>query len=249
MTVVASGAGNLPAALTTFIGRRRDIAEIRRLLGSARLLTLTGPGGIGKTRLALEAAAAAGDAFPDGVWLVDLAPVLDPKAVVGAAAAALGVRDVGSRPVVEKLAAHLSRRHALIVLDNCEHVVDASAELAQMLLSAAPQLRILATSRRTLRIVGEYVFDVPALSLNEAVDLLAARAAAVQPEFRLRDANRDGVARLCAALDGLPLAIELAASRLRTLTIGQLTDRLEDRFALLTSGNGTARPRHRTCAH
>ncbi len=246
VTVAASGAGNLPAALTTFIGRRRDIAEIRRLLGAARLLTLTGPGGIGKTRLALEAAAAAGDAFPDGVWLVDLAPVLDPKAVVGAAAAALGVRDVGSRPVVEKLAAHLSRRHALIVLDNCEHVVDASAELAQMLLSAAPQLRILATSRRTLRIVGEYVFDVPALSLNEAVDLLVARAAAVQPEFRLRDANGDEAARLCAALDGLPLAIELAASRLRTLTIGQLTDRLEDRFALLTSGNRTARPRHRT---
>ncbi|WP_322734544.1 ATP-binding protein [Streptomyces ferrugineus] len=246
VTVVASGAGNLPAALTTFIGRRRDISEIRRLLGAARLLTLTGPGGIGKTRLALEAAAVAGDTFPDGVWLVDLAPVLDPKAVVGAAAAALGVRDVGSRPVVEKLAAHLSRRHALIVLDNCEHVVDASAELAQMLLSAAPQLRILATSRRTLRIVGEYVFDVPALSLNEAMDLLAARAAAVQPEFRLRDTNRDGAARLCAALDGLPLAIELAASRLRTLTIGQLTDRLEDRFALLTSGNRTARPRHRT---
>ncbi|MGC9538271.1 ATP-binding protein [Streptomyces sp. UG1] len=246
MTVEASGAGNLPAALTTFIGRQCDIAEIRHLLGAARLLTLTGPGGIGKTRLALEAAAAAGDAFPDGVWLVDLAPVLDPKAVVGAAAAALGVRDVGSRPVVEKLAAHLSRRHALIVLDNCEHVVDASAELAQMLLSAAPRLRILATSRRTLRIVGEYVFDVPALPLNEAVDLLVARAAAVRPEFRLRDANRDGAARLCAALDGLPLAIELAASRLRTLTIGQLTDRLEDRFALLTSGNRTARPRHRT---
>ncbi|PIM71314.1 hypothetical protein CTU88_14495 [Streptomyces sp. JV178] len=118
VTVAASGTGNLPAPLTTFIGRRRDIAEIRRLLRPARLLTLTGPDGIGKTRLALEAATAVGHAFPDGVWLVDLAPVLDPKAVVGATAAALGVRDVGSSPVVEKLAAHLSRRHALIVLDN-----------------------------------------------------------------------------------------------------------------------------------
>ncbi|WNZ10840.1 LuxR C-terminal-related transcriptional regulator [Streptomyces sp. 11x1] len=246
VTVAASGTGNLPAPLTTFIGRRRDIAEIRRLLRAARLLTLTGPGGIGKTRLALEAATAADNAFPDGVWLVDLAPVLDPKAVVGATAAALGVGDVGSGSVVEKLAAHLSRRHALIVLDNCEHVVDASAELAQVLLSAAPQLRILATSRRMLRIVGEYVFDVPALSLNEAVDLLAARAAAVRPGFRLSDTNRNEAARLCAALDGLPLAIELAASRLRTLTIGQLTDRLEDRFALLSGGNRAARPRHRT---
>lgn len=246
MTVAASEAGNLPAALTTFIGRRREAAEIRRLLGAARLLTLTGAGGIGKTRLALEAAAASRNVFPDGVWLVDLAPVLDPKAVAGATAAALGVRDVGSRPVLERLAAHLSRRQALIVLDNCEHVVDAGAELAQMLLSAAPRLRILTTSRRTLRIAGEYVFEVPALELNEAVDLLVARSAAVQPEFQLDDAGRNQAARLCAALDRLPLAIELAASRLRTLTIGQLTDRLEDRFTLLTRGNGTARPRHRT---
>lgn len=242
----ALGAGNLPAALTTFIGRRRQVTEIRRLLRTARLLTLTGPGGVGKSRLALEAAAAADNGFADGVWLVDLAPVQDPKAVAGATAAALGVRDVGSRPVLEKLAAHLSRRRALIVLDNCEHVVDSGAELVQALLSAAPQLRILTTSRRTLRVAGEHVLDVPALSLDEAVDLLVARAVAVQPDFRLNDGNRDEAARLCTSLDGLPLAIELAASRLRTLTIGQLTDRLEDRFALLTSGDRTARPGHRT---
>ncbi|MPY46091.1 AAA family ATPase, partial [Streptomyces phyllanthi] len=247
MTGALSGAGNLPAALTTFVGRRRDIAEIRRRLGAARLLTLTGVGGVGKTRLALEAAAAARKGFADGVWLVDLAPVRDPSAVAGATATALGVPDLGARPVLDQLTGHLARRRALIVLDNCEHLVDACAELAETLLSGAPELRVLATSRRTLGIAGEHVFTVPPLSVpDEAVELLLDRASAIRPEFRVTGTNRDAVTRLCARLDGLPLAIELAASRLRTLTVEQLADRVEDRFALLTGGSRTARPRQRT---
>ncbi|MPY63579.1 LuxR family transcriptional regulator, partial [Streptomyces spongiae] len=247
MTGTASGAGNLPAALTTFVGRRRDLAEIRRRLGAARLLTLTGVGGVGKTRLALEAAVAARRGFADGVWLVDLAPVRDPSAVASATATALGVPDLGARPVLDQLTGHLARRRALIVLDNCEHLVDACAELAEALLSGAPGLRILATSRRTLGIGGEHVCTVPPLSVpDEAVELLLDRASAIRPEFRVTEANRDTVTRLCARLDGLPLAIELAASRLRTLTVEQVTDRLEDRFALLTGGSRTARPRQRT---
>ncbi|MEU3617934.1 LuxR C-terminal-related transcriptional regulator [Streptomyces sp. NPDC006872] len=240
-------AGNLPAAFTSFVGRRRDIAEIRRLLGPARLLTLTGMGGVGKTRLALEAATASRRAFADGVWLVDLAAVHEPSAVADAAAAALGMPDLGARPALDRLAGYLAGRRALIVLDNCEHLVDACAELAQTLLSSAPELHILATSRQTLGIAGEHVLTVPPLSVpDEAVELLRDRATAVRPEFRITDRNRAGASRLCADLDGLPLAIELAASRLRTLTVEQTVDRLEDRFALLTGGSRTARPRQRT---
>lgn len=246
MISVISDEGNLPRAITSFVGRRHLVAEIRRLLGPARLLTLTGTGGVGKTRLALEAAAASRRAFADGVWLVDLTPVQEPKAVADATAAALGVPDLGARPVLEQLAGHLSGRRALIVLDNCEHLVDACAELAEMLLSAAPELRVLATSRQTLGIVGEHVLVVPPLTVLEAVELLRDRATAVRPEFRVTDLNRAGAFRLCADLDGLPLAIELAASRLRTLTVDQMVDRLEDRFTLLTNGSRTARPRQRT---
>ncbi|WP_371584251.1 LuxR C-terminal-related transcriptional regulator [Streptomyces sp. NBC_01314] len=242
-----SEAGNLPVAFTSFVGRRHLIAEIRRLLGQARLLTLTGMGGVGKTRLALEAAAESSRAFADGVWLVDLAPVLEPAAVADAAAAALGVPDLGTRPVLEQLAAYLAGRRALLVLDNCEHLVDACAELADTLLAAAPEVRVLATSRQTLGIAGEHVLVVPPLSVpDEAVQLLRDRATAVRPEFRITDLNRAGASRLCADLDGLPLAIELAASRLRTLTVDQAVDRLADRFALLTSGSRIARPRQRT---
>ncbi|MEU1181921.1 LuxR C-terminal-related transcriptional regulator [Streptomyces sp. NPDC005820] len=247
MTSMISEAGNLPVAFTSFVGRRHLIAEIRRVLGPARLLTLTGMGGVGKTRLALEAAAASRRAFADGVWLVDLAPVREPLAVADAAAAALGVPELGARPALDRLTGYLAGRRALIVLDNCEHLVDACAELAQALLSAAPEVRVLATSRQTLGIAGEHVLVVPPLSVpDEAVELLRDRATAVRPEFRITDLNRAGASRLCAGLDGLPLAIELAASRLRTLTVDQAVDRLEDRFTLLTSGSRTARPRQRT---
>ncbi|MEU1338964.1 LuxR C-terminal-related transcriptional regulator [Streptomyces sp. NPDC005827] len=246
MAVVTAQAGNLPAAFSTFVGRRREITEVGHRLGTSRLLTLTGPGGIGKTRLALEVAAGSVKSFPDGVWLVDLAPVQDPGAVAGVAVTALGVPDLGARPAVEQLAGHLAERRTLVVLDNCEHLAGACAELAKTLLSAAPGLRILATSRRTLGITGECVFTVPALSAKEAAGLLQDRATAVRPEFRVSEANRAEVARLCADLDGLPLAIELAASRLRTLTVDQLVNRLEDRFALLAGSCPTRQPHQRT---
>ncbi|MGW0577444.1 ATP-binding protein [Streptomyces sp. NPDC002920] len=239
--------GNLPASFTSFVGRRRDIAEIRRLLGRVRLLTLTGVGGVGKTRLALAVAAASRSAFEDGTWLVDLAAVQDPARVTTAAVAALGVPDRGTRSALDQLVGRLAGRRALLVLDNCEHLVAACAELVQVLLSAAPEVYILATSRRTLGIAGERIFTVAPLSVpDEAVELLRDRTMAVRPQFRVTDDNRTAVARLCADLDGLPLAIELAASRLRSLTAEQVADRLEDRFALLTSGSRIALPRHRT---
>lgn len=238
--------GNLPAALTTFVGRRQDLAEVRDRLGATRLLTLTGVGGVGKTRLALEVAAASAPDFADGVWLVDLAAVRDPALVANATAAALGAPDLGVRPIVDQISAFLAHRSPLIVLDNCEHLVDACAELAQALLSASPGLRILTTSRRALGIFGEHIFAVPPLAPDDAVELLRDRTTAVRADFQVTDDNRAQVLRLCADLDGLPLAIELAASRLRSLTVDEAVNRLEDRFGLLTSGNRTARPHQRT---
>ncbi|WP_200307221.1 helix-turn-helix transcriptional regulator [Streptomyces adelaidensis] len=232
--------------MTTFVGRHKDLDEVRRRLGATRLLTLTGAGGAGKTRLALQAAAASSEDFTDGVWLVDLAAVRNPSLVANATAAALGVPDLGVRPVVDQLAAFLAHRAPLIVLDNCEHLVDACAELVHALLSASPGLRILTTSRRALGIGGEHVFTVPPLAPDEAVQLLSERTCALRPEFRVTDDNRAQVLRLCDGLDGLPLAIELAASRLRTLTVREAVNRLEDRFALLTGGSRVARPHQRT---
>ncbi|MFJ5100343.1 LuxR C-terminal-related transcriptional regulator [Streptomyces sp. NPDC088554] len=240
------GVGNLPAALTTFVGRGRALAEVRHRLGTTRLLTLTGAGGVGKTRLALEVAAASATDFTDGVWLVDLAPVRDPTSVANAMATALGVPDLGTRPVIDQLAAFLTRRGPLIVLDNCEHLVNACAELAHGLLSACPGLRILTTSRQALGIYGEHVFAVPPLAPDAAVELLRDRTTAVRPEFRITDDNRAQVRKLCDDLDCLPLAIELAASRLRTLTLDEALNRLEDRFGLLANGSRVAQPHQRT---
>ncbi|MEU1193097.1 LuxR C-terminal-related transcriptional regulator [Streptomyces sp. NPDC005859] len=238
--------GNLPAALTTFVGRHRELVEVRRRLGATRLLTLTGAGGVGKTRLALEVAAASATDFADGVWLVDLAPLRDPSVVANSVAAALGVPDLGTRPVAEQLAAFLAHRGPLIVLDNCEHLVDACAELAHALLSASPELRVLTTSRRALGIYGEHVFAVPPLEVDDSVELLRDRTTALRPEFRITDGNRAQLLRLCDGLDGLPLAIELAASRLRTLTVDEAVNRMEDRFGLLARGSRVARPHQRT---
>ncbi|WP_330351324.1 ATP-binding protein [Streptomyces sp. NBC_00582] len=246
MTTVASRAGNLPVAFTSFLGRQSEVTKIRGMLQTVRLLTLAGPGGIGKTRLALEVAALSAKTFPDGAWLVDLAPVREPETLAGVAAAALEVPDLGGRTAVERLAGHLAVRRTLIVLDNCEHLSGACAELAKTLLSAAPELHILATSRHMLGFTGEHVFTVAPLPPQDAADLLRDRATAVRPEFKVSEANRVRVARLCADLDGLPLAIELAASRLRTLTVEQVADRLEDRLGLLTSGSPTAPPHQRT---
>lgn len=238
--------GSLPTPFTSFVGRRMEVAEVRRLLGASRLVTLTGAGGVGKTRLALEVAAGSVRAFSDGVWLVDLAPVRESSAVPGVVADALGVADVGTRPVAELLAAHLSDRRALVVLDNCEHLVDECAPLVQQLLFVAPELRILATSRETLCVTGEHVLAVAPLPQADAAELLRQRTAAVRPGFEVAEANQAVAARLCADLDGLPLAIELAATRLRSLTVEQVVQRLEDRFALLSAGSRTARPHQQT---
>ncbi|WP_306819823.1 ATP-binding protein [Streptomyces sp. CA-210063] len=212
------------------------------------MLTLTGAGGVGKTRLALEAAAASEADFTDGVWLVDLAPVRDPASAATATATATALRlpDPGTRPVIDQLTAFLAQRSALILLDNCEHLVDACAELAHALLSASPELRILATSRRALGITGERVLPVPPLAPDEAAELLCDRVTAVRPDFQVTDGNRAQIRRLCDGLDGLPLAIELAASRLRSLTVEEAVNRLEDRFGLLSSGSPVARPHQRT---
>ncbi|MGJ5898529.1 winged helix-turn-helix domain-containing protein [Streptomyces niveiscabiei] len=245
MTEVTAGCGNLPAAFTSFVGRRQETAELRRLLDTRRLLTLTGTGGVGKTRLALEVTAASAQAFTDGVWLVNLAPVSDPSAVPAAVASALRVPDRGARPFTDQLTGYLAGRHTLLVLDNCEHLVDACADLVATLLPAAPRLRVLATSRHTLGVTGEHVHALAPLARDEAVQLLRDRAAAVRSGYA-DDEPDDEIARLCTGLDHLPLAIELAASRLRTLSVGQLTDRLEDRFALLTGGSRTAPAHQRT---
>ncbi|MGI5460900.1 LuxR C-terminal-related transcriptional regulator [Streptomyces sp. CA-249302] len=246
MTARPQRVGNLPTALTSFVGREPEVAKIRSLLGEARLVTLAGPGGVGKTRLALEAAAVAADVFPDGVWLVDLAPVREAAAVADAMATALGVPDVGARGALERLTGFLAARRTLIVLDNCEQVVEACAETAGTLLAIAPGLCVLATSRHTLGMTGEHVLVVPPLPQADGIRLLRNRAAAVRSGFEVTEANRAEAARLCAALDGLPLAIELAAFRLRTLTVGQVTERLVDGFDLLTRGSATARPHQRT---
>ncbi|WP_105967758.1 ATP-binding protein [Streptomyces geranii] len=246
MTSDTAQVRELPAAITSFVGRRREVTEVRRLLGATRLLTLTGAGGVGKTRLALEAAGAGGRTFPQGVWLVDMASVRDPGAVASAAATALELPDLGARSDMERLTGYLAGRRALIVLDNCEHLVGACADLAMALLSAAPELRILATSRQTLQLTGEWVFTVPPLAPEDAVELLRDRTTAVNAAFRITEANRAQILRLCTDLDGLPLAIELAASRLRILSVEQVVDRLKDRFTLLSSGSRAALPRQRT---
>ncbi|HVV10314.1 ATP-binding protein [Amycolatopsis sp.] len=245
--------GRLPAELTSFVGRRRELAETKRLLGVSRLVTLTGMGGVGKTRLALRAASGLRRAFPDGVWFVRLAELTDPELLPHTIATELGLPDGLSGHVAE-LAEYLADKRLLLLLDNCEHVVAATATLAAKLLSATHGVRILATGRQLLRADGEQVLTVPPLSVpggerrahSESVALFSDRAAAVLPGFSLDDENRETVARICRGLDGIPLAIELAAARLRVLSPEQILQRLDDRFHLLTNGNRTAAPRQQT---
>ncbi len=238
MTSTTPTSSNLPATLTSFVGRQRDVAEVCRLLRTARLVTLTGVGGVGKTRLALRVAELSRGAFPDGVWLVDVASARDASTVAATAAEAVGLRDLGARPVLQLFTSHLARHRALIVLDNCDHLAEASAELATTLLAACPWLRVLTTSRRTLGVIGEHVRPVVPLPVDgPAISLLQDRIAAVRPGFRVTAANRAQAVRLCAQLDGLPLAIELAAVRLSSLTLDQVVQRLSDRFSLLTCGS------------
>jgi predicted ATPase/DNA-binding CsgD family transcriptional regulator len=252
--------GNLPAAVTSFVGRRHEIAEVKRLLSTSRLVTLTGPGGVGKTRLALRAAGDLRRDFADGVWLVELAPLGDAGLLAQTVVAALGISDQSARPPAETLSEYLADKHPLLVLDNCEHLVDGCAVLVDALLRAAPRVRILATSRQSLGIAGERVMAVPSLSMPamdgplppvaalatyEAVSLFVDRAEVASPEFTLTEGNARAVARICRMLDGIPLAIELATVRLRTLTVEQILERLEDRFRFLTAGSRAALPRQR----
>ena len=251
---------NLPARLTSFVGREATLAEATHLLKDRRLLTLVGSGGIGKTRLALRIASDLVDFYPHGAWLVELAPVADPLLVPLTVAAALGVHEQPGRPMFVTLAEHLAARHVLLILDNCEHLVPACAELSETLLRACPSLRILATSRQALGIDGETVLPVPSLSLPEAssppeverlaqyeaVHLFVDRATAAAPHFRLSEPNVALIADICRQLDGVPLAIELAATRLKLLGVEQLAARLEDRFRLLIGGSRSAPSRHQT---
>jgi predicted ATPase/DNA-binding CsgD family transcriptional regulator len=249
-------AGNLPVTVTRFVGRRRELAEVRRLIAQSRLVTLTGVGGVGKTRLATEAAARLGSAFPGGTWMADLSAVVDGGQAAQAVVNALGVVERSTRPATDKIIGHFAGAVALLVLDNCEHLDDACAVLVDQLLSQTGGVRVLATSRRPLGLTGEHLLPVPPLpvpdlsqldlSRFDAVTLLADRTAALRPGFAVTDANAAAVARVCAQLDGLPLAIELAASRLRTLSPEQLADRLERRFAVLTRGSPVAQPRQQT---
>ena len=259
------GAGvrtNLRAQLTSFVGRADEVKRVRQTLEHYRLVTLVGPGGAGKTRLAAEVAADVRDNMaddePDGIWIVELASVTDaadvPKAVLDAMGLresqrlpdATGAQRVTSRDARTRLLEGLADARALLILDNCEHLIDACAHLADALLASSPQLRIVATSREPLGITGESLLVVPPLREEPAVRLFADRAAAVSPGFTLDGDSRPLVADIVTRLDGLPLAIELAAARLRTLPLAEVSRRLADRFRLLTGGSRTALPRHRT---
>jgi predicted ATPase len=251
---------NLPEPLTSFVGRERELTDVPRHLASTRLLTLTGPGGSGKTRLALEVASAILGSYPEGVWWVDLAPIANPSLAAPSIAQTLGLSEQAGHPILSTLIDYLRRRRCLLVLDNCEHLVEACATLGDALLRACPSLTVLATSREGLRIDGEVVYQVPSLSvpdperlppLGEILDyggirLFVERAVAANQGFELTASNARSIARICSRLDGLPLAIELAAARVRVLTPEEIAQRLDDRFGLLTSGSRTALPRQQT---
>ncbi len=251
---------NLPLQLTSFIGREKEIVQVKRLLLGDRFVTLTGPGGTGKTRLAFQVAAELLELFPDGVWLVELASLADPLLVPQTIAATLEVRESSGRPIINILIDYLRSKEALLILDNCEHLLSACAQVIKILLQACPNLCMLATSREALDIPGEMTFRVPSLSVPdsrhtlpletltqyESIRLFVERAEAIQPSFTLTSANASSVAQICHRLDGIPLAIELAVARVKMMPVEQVTARLDNRFRLLTGGSRTALPRHQT---
>lgn len=251
---------NLPADITSFVGRDRELAEIRQLLREQRLVTLTGSGGAGKTRLGLKIAADSVDQFSDGVWLAELAAIADPMLVPQALLSVFNLREDQHRSALEVAIEQLRGKSVLLVLDNCEHLIEACARIGEALLRACPNLRILATSREALGIAGEVAYRVPSLEIPdpahlppvvdlgrvEAVQLFVERATAAKPGFQLDDANASSVAEICSRLDGIPLAIELAAVRMKALSPAQIASRLDDRFRLLTGGSRTALPRQQT---
>jgi predicted ATPase/class 3 adenylate cyclase len=252
---------NLPRQLSSFIGREEEIVAAEARLAGTTLLTLTGAGGVGKTRLALEIGAHLASSFPDGIWLVELAALTDGELVDDAVATALKVKQRAGTPILAALVEDIAERRMLLILDNCEHLLQSVVATADELLRRCPNVKVLATSREALGIPGEALLPVPSMSLpspdrgvmdttaladSDAVRLFVDRASAVQPGFGLTPANADAVAQICRRLDGIPLAVELAAARVRSLPPGQIAARLDDRFRLLTGGSRTALPRHRT---
>jgi non-specific serine/threonine protein kinase len=258
---------NIPAPLSTFIGREHEITEVKRLLSTHRLVTLTGAGGSGKTRLALKVAGEILGGFEDGIWFVELASIFDPALVPQTIGSTFNIRELSGQPLIDALVNFLAGRELLLVIDNCEHVIIACAQFVETILQKCPNLKILATSREVLGITGEVAWIVPPLSLpgqqpwinpasaqdalqlyqdSESVQLFVVRAMANLPEFQLTAGNGAWVAEICRHLDGLPLAIELAAARVRSLSVQQIEKRLDDRFHLLTGGSRTAPPRQQT---
>jgi len=251
---------NLPVDLSSFVGREREVAGLRRVLADSRLVTLTGPGGVGKTRLALRAAAEVDRGFRDGVCFVELAGLHDAALVPQTVAATLGLQGPAKHQPIDSLVEFLQSRQLLLVLDNCEHLVNACAVLVETLLRSCPELRILTTTRQLLHVNGEHIVAVAplpvpttdraetpeSLSRYAAVQLFVERAASVHPGFHVDERNQQAIAEICRRLDGIPLALELAASRLRALSVHQLQERLDDRYSLLTGGNRAALPRQQT---
>src|SRR5438477_1132085 len=251
---------NLPYQLTSFVGREQEIAQLTELVTANRLVTLTGAGGAGKTRLAIEVASRLTGVFPDGVWLVELAALSDPRLVPQAAAQALALPEQPTRPVIETLSDYFSSKKLLLVLDNAEHLLEACVHLVDEIVRRSPDITVLVTSRERLGMTGELTYRVPSLTVPgtsetltpetvspyESVRLFVDRAKLVRAGFYLTAENVPSVASICARLDGMPLAIELAAPRLRSMSVEELSRRLDQRFALLTDGSRAALPRHRT---
>jgi predicted ATPase len=246
-TAKAAVSHNFPVQLTSFVGRGAQMTDLEKLLVDNRLVTLTGAGGAGKTRLGVEIAARIAAEFGDGVWYVDLAPITDPELVPVTVARALGLPDQPGRSTMDSLLRFVRDRQMLVVLDNCEHLLDASAELVVALLSGAASLTVLATSREAIGVPGEVSWRVPSLSLaDEAIELFTVRARHARPDFAVTDGNAAALGEICARLDGVPLAIELAAARVRALSLAEILDSLHDRFRLLTGGARTAVRRQQT---
>ena len=266
---------NLPQRLTSFVGREKEITAITELIGQNRLVMLTGVGGIGKTNLCLQVGRQMLDAFSDGVWLIELAPITDPALVAKTTANTLGLRESSGgtlvafardsqesqpRSILQQLLDYLQEKECLLILDNCEHVIEAAAQFAKTLLQTTTGVKILASSREALGVLGEIPFRVPSLTVPavqqvtavtewqqfDALTLFVDRATAVSPEFRVTEDNFPSIVKICQRLDGIPLALELAAARVSVLNTAQIATRLDDRFRLLTGGSRTALPRQQT---